>query len=266
MGGTILIKSLFFIVILSTYSFTAAFCEEVEGERKAAGSKYQFIGMSYNGQQPLCTTWIMRHGFLVTAKHCFTHLGMDEARANSQILPKLNIEFTSKDGKRFILGAKDLTSIKFDKGVNDFAYITYPEELTKTEISIPKLKIFEGSLEAIPNAEVVGFVDNGQKRVVSKGCSITGYTGLMMPTIKNPGYDGPLYDTTCAAWFYLGGGPVLKSNGVNSFIVYGVVTHTFDVKRDGSIDDDKVLADEFGPYASANFSAFLNSESFLEEN
>ena len=96
------------------------------------------------------------------------------------------------------------------------------------------------------------------RRFLSSGCKFTGKNGYIPAMQNDPGYDGLFYDTTCPGWWGNSGGPVYKidSEG-NPTDLVGVVTHTFDVTSDGSLDTSKEGKDDFGTYiASTAISTF----------
>lgn len=199
-------------------------CAEVEGQRQTAVANYNFVGLGYILDNPICSFWIVKHGVLATAKHCFTHLGMDQEAANNKLISKISIKFLKGKEGEFSIESSQLNKIIFDSGINDLAIITYSKVATESLVNLPEINLMVNEVEEVSNIAMLGYPDREHRLVLDKkqaktnqlimssACQITGESSVIMPTINNPGYDGSLFDTTCAAWFFVGGGPVFKIN------------------------------------------------------
>ncbi len=230
----------------------------VEGSRIATNA-LNWIGQLKGSGTIFCTAWIIKHGIAVTAKHCFSHQGLDVALAN-QYMTILSMDFTDQNNSVITVRPG---SIIFDEGNNDIAFLIYDKSLTETKIT------FEHELSLLPigeNSEVsiAGFPHPTFQKVISQKCRTTGVQKGFPPMEKDPGYIGIFEDTTCAGWFGVSGGPVFLFDPTkNKTTLYGVVTHTFDVLANGEPDPQFFRVDQFGDHSTTMYSPLASSQNLL---
>lgn len=210
-----------------------------------------------------CTATVIKHGVLLTAKHCFTHENQRRvSRGRMPVAPReLSISFPVLKGTReksFDIASDRMLEIRLDEGVNDIAYVLYEPRATETAIQLPEFRIVKdaAALKAGTPLEVVGFpVGDGFNPYgdvdmrVSKSCGFMEKTGYILPKPQDSGYDGLLHDTDCMAWFGNSGGPVLSPATGGKRELYGVLTHTFDTLASGEVDPSVIRSDSHGEYS-----------------
>jgi len=210
---------------------------------------YPFVGkLNYQGVS--CSAFIIKHGVLVTAKHCFSH---------HDFFPE---DFKSTDLKvsfsNFVLEGQEGSELVFDRGENDLSYIIYNPNLTQDKIDLTKI---EPSLDVDDNTSLfrVGFPGVGDfidEKVLTYDCNYLGDKEFFPPKILDPGYEGILLDTTCQAWHGDSGGPVIRKSG-KKLQILGVLSHTFEVDYAGRIKEESMGEDHIGPYVKTSmFSPF----------
>jgi len=209
------------------------------GELGLAGSKI-----------PLCTFTILRHGLMITAKHCFQHLEVFGLKVDPS---KLTVTFPNGI-------AISKLNVRYDSGDNDIAYVEYEPNLTAS-IQIPKIVLSNqlpgpDDLLYVPGYPVAA--DNSRPIAISRFCSTTGKTGFLTKKPKDPGYGGKLAEIDCPAWWGQSGSPVFgitKHRKKRTLVLHGVLAHTFLVEDDGSVDQKEIVLDDFGKYVpKSNFS------------
>jgi hypothetical protein len=261
---TTTLKFLFFLVFLGAYKASAA-------ERVKILHKFPFVGVVKFTNGPVCTGFLVTHGIMATAKHCFSHHDIDEFNIESK---NLHLIFPKKGGNidfhNTLIEKKDILKLVLDSGSNDLAYIIYKREKTLNEIDIPAMKL---NLEEdiVDQAQIyrVGF-PMGENHVFDKvqtsHCQFTGKTDFFRPTITDPGYEGLLYDTDCPAWFGDSGGPIFEENqDTKELTIHGVLTHTFEVNFAGEIEEMAKKRDSIGEYVeTSNFSPFRLADDFQQ--
>ncbi|MBL6990343.1 MAG: trypsin-like serine protease [Bacteriovoracaceae bacterium] len=235
----------------------------VQGVRQIAGKEYAWVGQLFLRNTPSCTAWFIAPGILATAKHCFgNNYSSRDARRNN-----ITVHFSKTDriiqrGDRKVVRIKEVI---WDDGENDIAFLRYnPDELSS--FFDVKITIAQLLPEDLSSLIVVGFPAPSQGsfsrdylRVISSDCYGTDYQGHFPSTSFDQGYDGLLIDTTCKAWRGVSGGPIGKRVSDKEFVIYGVVTHTFDVYNDGSLNMRFIERDQFGQHGTTNFSPFSES-------
>lgn len=225
------------------------------GNRRDVGDDYPWVGQLSRFGQPSCSVWILRHGVAVTARHCFTHQNMDEAEANAEI-NYFRLRFGTSN-KPVIVGGSQIRKIQFDSGSNDIVFFLYDAKATQT---IPlKSHVVLDPLPADTKVNLLGYPNAGSKRVISENCRTTGYRGSFPPHEQDSGYEGVFEDTTCAGWFGVSGGVFFGIDTNGDILLYGVVTHTFDILADGSLDPEFIKQDQFGNYSTTMFSPLKDS-------
>lgn len=219
-------------------------------KRIDGSSSYDSVGLiAFNGT-PTCSGTLIKHGVILTAKHCFA----GRPYKGSNILSwSLHFPLSSTERQRSILVAgPKLKKIIMDSGENDIAYILYDPATTQDQLPID-LTGFSSKEDLKPNpaTKVIGFphqemMYSRTPRVVSEDCSFTGFFG------KSPGYQGVLAGTNCGAYWGVSGGPVfIQDLNTNKFTkIVGVVTHTFSIDKDGSVDQAKIQKDLYGKYVN----------------
>ncbi len=250
--------------LLATAASTSAQAQSpVEGSRRLVTTEYRWVGkLGFNGGFA-CAAWILQHGLAVTARHCFTHKGMSQADA-ARNLKALSLTFGTNDGL-MTFGAPDITGIQFDSAPNDIVFVRYNADKTKGKVEFNHKIVLTPAPAGLP-LFVVGFPAPGLRRTIAEGCRATGVIGTFPPKPRDIGYEGPLEETTCGAWYGVSGGAVfaIDNSGPKPVtLLYGVLAHTFAVKEDGSIDQSKVKNDELGPQSSGVFSPLRASRDLM---
>jgi hypothetical protein len=254
------IAAVLLATLVSLTGLTARAQSHVEGSRRLVTTEYRWVGkLSLNGSFA-CAAWLLKHGVAVTAKHCFTHKRMNQASVTRN-LDGFQLSFGTANGMMHI-GAPDISAVHFDTGANDIAFVTYKGSLTEGKVEFNHRIMLEPAPAGLPMF-VIGFPAPGLRRTMAEGCRATGVIGTFPPKPKDIGYDGPLEETSCGAWYGVSGGAVfaIDNSGPKPVtLVYGVLAHTFAVNEDGSIDQSKVKNDELGPHSSGVFSPFRASQ------
>lgn len=219
-----------------------------DSKRIDGSSSYDSVGLiAFNGA-PTCSGTLIKHGVILTAKHCF---GERPYKGSNILSWSLHFPLPSKEGQRSILVAgPKLKKVIMDSGENDIAYFLYDPAATEYRLPID-LTGFSSKedLKLNPDAKVIGFPSqemmySNTPRVVAEDCHFTGFFG------KSPGYQGVLAGTNCGAYWGVSGGPVfIQDLTTNKFTkLVGVVTHTFAIDKEGSIDPTKIQKDSFGKF------------------
>ena len=259
---TATLKLLFCLVFFGVYDARAA-------ERVKIPHQFPFVGVVKFTNGPVCTGFLVTHGVMATAKHCFSHHDIDELNIESK---NLQLIFPKKGGNidfhNTLIEKEDILKLVLDSGSNDLAYIIYKREKTQNEIEIPAMKLNLDE-DIVDQAQVyrVGF-PMGENHVFDKvqtsDCLFTGKTDFFRPTITDPGYEGLLYDTDCPAWFGDSGGPIFEENKeTKELTIHGVLTHTFEVNFAGEIEEISKKRDSIGEYVkTSNFSPFRLADDF----
>lgn len=252
------------ICFVSITSASDAYSFSSSSYRDIGIGKYSYVGfgtyyITPNFGLPFCTFTILKHGVLLTARHCIAH------QDNFSIK---NLTITFHDS--LVISGDDVLDIKLDSAENDFAYVYYDGFKTSGKINLPKIIISDTELKDTEIVEMPGYPnskDISQKRlgIVSKNCKTTGKKAYFPPMPADPGYLGLLTEMDCPAFMGQSGSPILLSRtneqGEMETILFGVLTHTFSIIPDGSVDKSKALTDDIGPYLpTSNFSPTTLSE------
>lgn len=244
----------FFCLIFSV-SAMAQHRPGLEGQRRAASDEYPWIGKINQYNRMFCSAWILEHGLAVTAKHCFTHRGLNQ-RDVDQSLSSYSLLFGTNQQSVSVKSAS-IRHIQFDSGANDLVFIVYDPTQT---MSIPfQSQVVLDPVPANTPMKLGGFPSPKFRRVISEGCRTTGYRNDFPARPRDPGYEGIFEDTTCGAWYGASGGVLFDVDPSGAVFLYGVVTHTFDVLSDGSLDPSKIQEDAFGSLATTMFSPLRDS-------
>ena len=227
-------------------------------ERVEISNLYASVGEIQKNGRHLCSGVIVSHGLFATAKHCFRNY------AGSSENLSYSIHFSTTgiiDDTGVTVDGVSISAITFDDATDDIAYIHYSREATERLIAIDCADVARTTPLAGQSVHLVGYPSPTgviMRRLVSKGCHMTGKTGTLPAMPQDPGYDGLLYDTDCRAWYGNSGGPVfaVDTSGRPTSLL-GVVTHTFDVTANGSLDVTKEDKDGYGQHVtSTNISPF----------
>jgi len=214
--------------------------------------QFDYVGMLFFNDMPVCTVTILQHGFLVLARHCLDQSWFAGATADTKFT-YLNVQFRPAKGQPIRIEGYNFTQIQGDTGNDDLAYIRYPAEAT-ANIQLPIFDVIKDQ-STPPPADVftVGYPmpDKVQhlERMVSQSCQLNGKTGEL------PGYQGDLVGTTCPAWFGSSGSLFFAASPQPGHIqVLGALSHTFSVDANGQPLASAVRADAWGSYTDSNFS------------
>jgi len=231
------IKSI--ILVLLSISLSA-----FASNREIVKERFSFVGkLNYLGVK--CSAFILKHGLLVSAKHCFSHFDIYPENFDAG---KIQINFGA-----FVLSGPGVSELVFDRGENDLAYIIYNGELTRGRIDLSNI---EPALEVESETEVfrLGFPGVGKyenEQILTGSCKYLGVRDFFPPKITDPGYDGILLDTDCQAWHGDSGGPVIRQAD-GKLQILGVLSHTFEVDFAGRIKDEALGEDKIGPYVKTS--------------
>jgi hypothetical protein len=244
---------------------------------------YEFVGRMFLESQPTCTVFLIAHGKAVTAKHCFKQIFK-----NSASLPQMknsfsplfketrisdetkithpayiSLEFYSqKFPDPILITGLQIESFYADSGQNDWAYIDYDPKVTEGLLKIPKIELSTlKETKADDSIYSVGYFlpqkVQTQNRFISRGVT-TGLTGSLEKIL--PEYEGILQDSTLPGWYLASGSPIFRgqpdqNDDQNSPIeLLGILSHTFEVLEDGSLDNTLLKKDFWGNWTKANFS------------
>jgi len=240
--------------------------------REINNDKFPQVGFLNYGDVS-CASFILKHGVIATAKHCFTHHDIDELNFDPE---KVKIRFAKKGGNIDIdpltLQGEDILKLIVDRGSNDIAYIIYKREVTQDLIDLSSFEInsnkdVEDGMEVFRAGFPMGF-NHVFDKVITSGCSFSGKTEFFQPTITDPGYEGLLFDTDCPAWYGDSGGPVfstaLNDKDEETTIIHGVLSHTFDVDFAGNIRKDAMDSDLIGEFVKTSMFTPFNLASDLD--
>ena len=192
-----------------------------------------------------CSAFILKHGVLISAKHCFSHFDIYPENFESS-----NLKVSFNLGSTVLA---EFSEVVFDRGENDLAYIIYNPELTNGSIDLsgidPRWKI-DKELDIFR----IGFPGEGiyeNEKVLTGGCKYLGDKDFFPPKITDPGYEGVLFNTTCKAWHGDSGGPVMREFKGKLHIL-GVLSHTFEIDYAGRIKDEAMGDDFIGPFVKTS--------------
>jgi V8-like Glu-specific endopeptidase len=245
--------------------------------RKNSAEQYLSVGVITLQSEIFCSMMVVRHGLLITAKHCFQHKGLSPENVD---LSTFSTVYTKdgtigiRGGVGTVLASPNLLTIQptkllFDSGDNDIAYLFYDAKETEGKIQLEDFEIATANDRPQGrNLKLVGFpaprefpFEELMNRVVSIDCKETDKVGKIPPMEKEKGFDGLLIETTCAAWSGNSGGPVfaLPVNKKDPKKLIGVLTHTFYLKENGELDSNHLKSDSIGYYMDGNYSPLSSS-------
>ncbi|MDG9671922.1 serine protease [Hahella sp. CR1] len=205
----------------------------------------------------ICTGLILKHGLVVTAKHCFR----DDSKKGNYYLAYS--EDSSIDQNDLYI---PVASFEYDsavEGINDLAIVHYDPGYTEGKLALKDTPLnFGPAPETGAALFSVGYPivkTQNTLRVSSAKCQRKQRSGKLLPSPKSPGYDGVLFDTDCPAFWGNSGAPVFSARydeqgNVELISLEGVITHTFDLVSNGDLDYRKMKHDAFGPYMTSNYS------------
>jgi hypothetical protein len=258
-------------VIMSLLLLIMAMGEAGSAVREINNDRFPQVGFLNYGEIS-CASFILKHGVIATAKHCFTHHDIDELNFDPN---KVKIRFAKKGGNidmdPLTLQGEDVLKLIMDRGSNDIAYIIYKREKTEEIMDLSSFEInsssdVEDGLEIFRAGFPMGF-NHVFDKVITSGCSFSGKTDFFQPTITDPGYEGMLFDTDCPAWYGDSGGPVFSTrvdDGNEITIIHGVLSHTFDVDFAGNIREDAKGSDLIGEFVKTSMFTPFNLASDLD--
>lgn len=227
---------------------------------------YPWVGLILYQGQLRCTGTIVKPGVILTARHCFDH---GVGKETESITVKLEKKGT--EGKEEQLTITRITTVEFDSGQNDLAWIQYDKTQTDSWSEIAPIKMDRSKIPtAGSNLVVIGYPTTNDGRIVkliTTNCTRLAKEGTIPPMPEDPGYLGTLYDTDCIAWKGNSGGPFFtvsqKGESFELDQLIGVVTHTFDLNSQGGILTSALDEDQFGTFVkTVNFTSILSSADF----
>jgi hypothetical protein len=214
--------------------------------REIGNSTLQFVG-KIKFPNHSCSGFIVKHGLLVTAKHCFNHFDINPDNFN----PKgTSVTFPGNKSKVVI---NSIDKLIFDSGENDIAYLTYDPSQTLDLINLGDFKIskdIDFDLD-IFRAGFSGEETYSSDRILTQGCKFNKKKGHFPAMVTDPGYEGLLFDTECPAWFGDSGGPVITLQE-GKLVIVGILSHTFEVDFAGEIPPESIERDSFGRYVKTS--------------
>ncbi|RLA65429.1 MAG: hypothetical protein DRQ88_03230 [Epsilonproteobacteria bacterium] len=240
------------IILVIVFTFKVAFASHRE-----VISDYPFVGkLRYLGVS--CSAFMVKHGVLISAKHCFSHYDIFPENFESQ---NLRVTFNSNE----ILTGDNVFELVFDRGENDLAYIIYDPDFSREKFDLSKILL---SFAVEENVDIfrIGFPGVGQyqgDKILTHQCRYLGNQDVFPPKITDPGYDGILLDTDCKAWHGDSGGPVMRKIDGHLEIL-GVLSHTFEVDFAGEIKEESMGEDDIGPYVKTSMFSPLSEAVDLE--
>jgi hypothetical protein len=215
--------------------------------------QFDFVGMLFLNDAPICTVTILQHGFAVLARHCLDPSWFKGATAGTKFM-FLNLQFHLAKGDSIRISGMDLIQIQGDTGDDDLAYIRYPAEETMHSIQLPIFDLVKDkSLPPASTIFTVGYPmpDKIQhlERIVSGPCHLDGRIGRLS------GYQGELIGTTCPAWFGASGSLFFAPSPKPGHLqVLGALSHTFDIDANGQPLASALKTDAWGSYTDSNYS------------
>lgn len=221
--------------------------------------QFDYVGMLFFNDAPICTVTILKHGVLMLARHCIDPSWTAGATANTKYT-FLNVQFRPAKGEPVLIDGLDITQIQGDTGTDDLAFIRYVADDTKS-IQLPIFDLVKDK-NAPPPAAIftVGYPmpDKVQhlERMVTNPCRLDGKTGELT------GYQGELVGTTCPAWFGSSGSLIFAASTQSGHVqVLGALSHTFDVDANGQPLASAIKTDAYGSYTDSNYSPMWLAES-----
>ena len=216
---------------------------QVAGPRQSAGDDYPWVGqlqqlvvfegpMGEMMEERLagCTAAVVRHGLILTAKHCswadlITLCGSQPEPWSADVA--LRDPIVDPD--------------------NDLAFYEYPAAATEGLFGVPAFESATGAPDETTELIHVGFPATEQQ-LVSTGCYATG----VVRVIRKYKDHGPQYFTNCPGHFGHSGGPFVSRSG-DDWTLYGAASYTPTPRKREKYDD------EFGPITPLAFSAVYES-------
>jgi hypothetical protein len=240
-------------------------------DRDLAGKKFEHVGLVFINQTTACTVSIIKHGLLITAKHCFTSQGF---YTGEDLSPELLEIYFIKNSDQYaqssvIIDPQNITKVVLDSGNNDLAFITYDPLATEKLISLPQIELYSEIVQPGTSLTLVGsqplqlhhniYQPSNFQKIKTPYCHRVDQEGEILPIGRHQGYEGNLYGTNCPGWFGNSGGPfyIIREE---KLILVGVLTHTFDLLENGNVDPMTLYRDQFGEKGeSTNYSAVKDS-------
>ncbi|MEC7182099.1 MAG: trypsin-like serine protease, partial [Bdellovibrionota bacterium] len=172
----------FFLLIFLFFQMT--YIQTASGTvREKIGEKFPFVGLIKYENGLVCTGFLIKHGVLATAKHCFSHKDINELNFEPK---KLKVSFFKEKEDPFfpqlplIIKGSDIIQLVLDSGSNDIAYIIYKRESTMNIINLPEIEVnTHRDLSDEAHVFRVGFPmgeNHVFDKVLTKDCQFTGKT------------------------------------------------------------------------------------------
>lgn len=233
--------------------------------REVVNDKFENVGLIHNSGKNGCTGTIIKHGVILTAKHCFGSREIGELGASHFSVSFISARYPLT--KAFLINGNDIKRIVPDTGNNDIAYMLYEPKATEEKIDLVVNQIQLSVPSKETPALIIGYptqTNNPEhlSKIISRNCSFDGVSSEYTQMVLSNQYHGRLYQTSCAGFYGNSGGPVIIRDNLNRLKLIGVVTHTFSVDSFGQILEKRIETDPFGQYiADANVSLLSDAKS-----
>jgi hypothetical protein len=216
---------------------------------------FDFVGMLFFNDSPVCTATILKHGFIALARHCLDASWFTNSTGDTKY-PFLSVQFRPASGAAPIrIDGSSFSQISGDSGDDDLAYIKYPAELSSNLIRLPIFDLVMDHFQAPPAVFTVGYPMPAKiqrlERFISNPCQYNGKEGDMPEAI----YHGLMFGTTCPAWYGSSGSLMFSAGDQPGHLkIWGVLSHTFSADAQGNPLTAAIKTDGWGPYTDSNFS------------
>lgn len=224
----------------------------------STASHFDFVGLLYSEGRVVCTISIVKHGLLVTAKHCLAPFAQEIKRESKPSF--LTVKFPYARTKVVLTGLGFINS-ELDAGDNDLAYFEYDPHATREIIDVPQIEWSTSPLDyKIGDSLIVPSYRFPKKirrqKLGVQECKVGAKVARLDHAL--PIYKGDFQDSTCTGYNLASGSPFLKKTA-NGYKLIGVLSHTFEINNStGEILPQSLKEDEWGLYTSTVFSpAFL---------
>lgn len=215
---------------------------------------FEFVGLMYVNNRPRCTVSVIRHGLILSAKHCLAD-SLDLLLKGGKF-PFLKMEFPYSQENLMIFGMS-IYSVTQDSVDNDFIYLHYDPILSINRLKIPEIQTMNSkeSLDKEAKLLLAAFRLPQKARELKmeiQMCSATNEIGSINAIL--PQYTGILRGSTCQAYFMSSGAPFFQINEKKELVLVGVLAHTFSLDEHGQLDSSQISNDGWGDKTFTNFS------------
>jgi hypothetical protein len=237
---------------------------QMTDRRVDINGEFDFVGLLFLNDMPVCTVSILEHGFIALARHCLDGAWFANASANTK-LTFLHLEFRPAKGATVRIDGSSFNQISGDGGTNDLAYIRYPSDLTSEKIKLPIFDLMMDRFTTTPSLFTVGYPmpDKVQhlERMISSTCQTDGRQGELTGFTQI--YQGELFGTTCPAWYGSSGSLLFSQGDLPGHLkVWGTLAHTFSVDANGDPLSSAIMVDAWGRTTDSNFSPLFLAHDF----